>query len=105
MISRGMKSKLIQYIYQLTYYRVIKELTKGRNNILDIGSGLGFLKPIAEKLNVNYFGIEPRNEAFIFQKNRYGNDGFTKGYFPTDLELKKEILNDGGEYCVINYYR
>lgn len=96
MIPKSMKSKFIQFIYRTKYDKLISNLVKKNMYCLDIGFGLGFLKPLVEKYDGNYIGIDPRNDgAFEFAKDTYGNKGYFKGFFPETNPLTKENLKSG----------
>lgn len=96
MIPKSMKSKFIQFIYRRNYNKLISKLVNKNSFCLEIGFGLGFLKPLVIKFGGIYYGIDPRNDgAFEFAKERYGNEGFKKGFFPESNILTKENLKSG----------
>ena len=96
MIPKSMKSKFVQFMYRTNYDKLISSLVKKNMYCLDIGFGLGFLKPIVNKYGGNYIGVDPRNDgAFEFAKDTYGGDGYFKGFFPDTNPLSKENLKSG----------
>lgn len=96
MIPKSMKSRFIQYIYRSNYNKLISGLVIKNSFCLEIGFGLGFLKPLVTKYGGNYYGIDPRNDGAIeFAKKTYGNKGFIKGFFPESNRLTKENLKSG----------
>ncbi len=95
MIPFGMKSNIIQFLYRRTYKDLVATLSKKNQLIIDIGCGLGFSKPLAEKHGAKYVGIDPRSEAIAFAKKRYGYDGFIRGYFPDVIKTKLKTIGNG----------
>lgn len=53
-------------------------------DVLDIGCGLGFLKPLVLK-SASYTGIEADFKCLSRAKTLYGEDNFICGYFPGGL--------------------
>ena len=98
MISFGMRSKIVQYSYQKNYDKLVKDLLANSNGkvFLDIGSGLGFLNPLVEKYKGRYVGLEPREDALQFARDKYNSECFFKGFFPDDLpeNISKQMAKD-----------
>ena len=84
---KSMISKLIQFLYRLNYRSFIKENIKEKDSVLEIGSGLGFLKPLIISEGAIYRGIEPSEIAFKNSTKLYGKEFF----FNEEL---KENTND-----------
>ncbi len=81
-----LKSDFVQFFYRSHYKKVVKKHLKGRTFLLEIGSGLGFVKPIAYSCNVDYIGIEPRLSMYSDAVLKYGKEGFINGFFPESID-------------------
>ncbi len=73
---KSMISKLIQFLYRYNYRSFIKENIKEKDSVLEIGSGLGFLKPLIISEGAIYRGIEPSETAFKNSTKLYGKEFF-----------------------------
>lgn len=74
---------IIQNSYLRQYVALLNELDiKSGSRVLDIGSGLGFLKPLVNDLGATYVGIEPDRVSFESACVLYGNQGYLHGFFP-----------------------
>lgn len=80
----------IQQSFQREYRRLLTQLRiQPGQRVLDIGSGVGFLKPMVHQLGAQYAGIEPSDDAYAAACSLYGEEGFVCGYFPQDLHAGK----------------
>jgi SAM-dependent methyltransferase len=78
-----LQNPIIQNSYLRQYVALLDELDiKSGSRVLDIGSGLGFLKPLVNDLGATYVGIEPDRVSFESACVLYGNQGFLNGFFP-----------------------
>ncbi|MDB4417784.1 class I SAM-dependent methyltransferase [Akkermansiaceae bacterium] len=90
------KYKIIQKLHMLKYRGLIAKLVERDSNVLDIGFGFGYLKPLVESRGANYSGVDPRRDGAVeYAKENYGEEGFVQGYFPEAKPLTKEELKDG----------
>ncbi len=106
MIPFGMRSKVAQYAYQKNYDKLVKDLLANSNGkvFLDIGSGLGFLNPLVEKYKGRYVGLEPREDALQFAKDKYNGECFFRGFFPDDLpkNISEQMMQDEGGGVIVS---
>lgn len=73
----------IQNSYMRQYIALLNELNiKSGSRVLDIGSGLGFLKPLVTARGATYIGIEPDRVSFEAACALYGHHGYLHGFFP-----------------------
>jgi SAM-dependent methyltransferase len=74
---------LIQRSYRRRYAALLDRfrVTQG-TRVLDVGSGLGFLKPLVVARGGSYTGLEPHAGSFENACALYGADGFIRGFFP-----------------------
>ena len=74
---RSMYSKPIQFLYRLNYRAFIRENIEKNDHVLEIGSGLGFMKPLVIAEGAFYKGIEPIESVHkISKKKLYGKECF-----------------------------
>jgi SAM-dependent methyltransferase len=78
-----LKKNIVQISYKKQYDLMLKNLgvTSGKQ-ILDIGSGIGFLKPMVNAKHASYIGIEPDRASFDAACQLYGSECFISGFFP-----------------------
>ena len=69
---RSMYSKPIQFLYRLNYRAFIRENIEKNDHVLEIGSGLGFMKPLVIAEGAFYKGIEPIESVHKISKKLYG---------------------------------
>jgi SAM-dependent methyltransferase len=73
----------IQNSYLSEYQSILEVLQiNSSHKVLDIGSGLGFLKFLVEAKGASYTGIEPDRTSYESACALYGEDGFICGFFP-----------------------
>jgi SAM-dependent methyltransferase len=78
-----LKNTIIQKSYLRQYMALLSELhIKSGSRVLDIGSGLGFLKPLVNVRGATYVGIEPDRVSFESACVLYGHQGYLHGFFP-----------------------
>lgn len=70
------KHSVIQYSHIRTYKKLIKYNVMTGENVLDIGSGYGFLKFLVQKQKAKYLGLEPILSKYQLAKKTYGSEGF-----------------------------
>tara|TARA_B000000565_G_scaffold230156_1_gene188290 strand:- start:418 stop:1083 length:666 start_codon:yes stop_codon:yes gene_type:complete len=73
---RSMYSKPIQFLYRLNYRAFIRENIEKNDHVLEIGSGLGFMKPLVIAEGAFYKGIEPIESVHKISKKLYGKECF-----------------------------
>ena len=73
---RSMYSKPIQFLYRLNYRAFIRENIEKNDRVLEIGSGLGFMKPLVIAEGAFYKGIEPIESVHKISKKLYGKECF-----------------------------
>jgi SAM-dependent methyltransferase len=80
------KHPIIQLSYINQYKPLLKQFSVSRDTrVLDIGSGLGFMKPLVTSFGASYVGIEADYSSFKLACSLYGYEGFICGYFPGEL--------------------
>lgn len=78
-----LQNPYIQNSYRRQYEAVLNELNiSPGSRILDIGSGLGFLKPSVQARGGCYVGIEPDQVSYESACTLYGDVGYVHGFFP-----------------------
>lgn len=83
MIVHELQSSIIQKSYLRQYETLLNELSIGSGSrVLDIGSGLGFLKPLVQIRGGSYIGIEPDRISYESACSLYGSKGYIHGFFP-----------------------
>lgn len=75
-LPKSMLFKVIQFAYRLNYKKLIQENIQANDNVLDVGSGLGFLKPLVISQGAFYQGFEPREYVYKAAQNLYGIKNF-----------------------------
>lgn len=82
-MTHELQHPLIQRSYRRQYKSLLDELRVGKGaRVLDIGSGLGFLKALVQARGATYIGIEPDAASIESAKALYGSEGFVLGFFP-----------------------
>lgn len=78
-----LQNSKIQNSYKRQYQLLLNDLhVSSGSRVLDIGSGLGFLKPLVFARDGTYVGIEPDRESFESACVLYGERGYLNGFFP-----------------------
>ena len=75
---RSMYSKPIQFLYRLNYRAFIRENIEKNDHVLEIGSGLGFMKPLVIAEGAFYKGIEFHRVCYKISKKLYGKECFNE---------------------------
>ena len=82
-MAHVLQDQRIQRSFQRQYDALLTELgLRADQRVLDIGSGVGFLKPMVAARGASYTGIEPDKSAFAAASALYGPQGYLCGFFP-----------------------
>ena len=83
------KNQMIQNSYIKNFEGIFNTYLKSRNpsNLLDIGSGYGFVKKVCLENGISYSGVEADIEVLRSAQLLYDEGGFIHGFFP-------DVLND-----------
>jgi hypothetical protein len=82
-----MMHPIVQRSYINQYDSLLKKIKISKSSkVLDIGSGLGFMKPLVLNYGSSYVGIESDLNTYNIACKLYGENGFIHGYFPTSLQ-------------------
>lgn len=85
-----LKNIKIQDSYRKQYQILLSRLNVVTGTkVLDIGSGLGFIKPMVESKGGIYLGVEPDKASYDAACELYGHDGFIMGFFPEAIPINK----------------
>tara|TARA_B100001939_G_C16793246_1_gene552294 strand:- start:213 stop:860 length:648 start_codon:yes stop_codon:yes gene_type:complete len=75
-IPKSMTWKYVQFFYLLNYKKLVQNYINNGDKVLEVGSGLGFLKKLILQKGGFYSGFEPRLDAYEAATNLYGKDHF-----------------------------
>jgi SAM-dependent methyltransferase len=85
-----LENKKIQDSYRKQYQPLLSSLNVVTGTkVLDIGSGLGFIKPMIESRGGIYLGVEPDKASYDAACELYGHEGFIMGFFPDAISINK----------------
>lgn len=86
-MNHELQHPIIQSSYINRYASLTEELSVlFDTKVLDIGSGLGFMKPLVQSKGGSYLGIEPDTQSFEAAGYLYGQNDYLSGYFPDVLD-------------------
>jgi hypothetical protein len=76
-MSISISTKLLHLSYMVTYKKMLSKIINAGDKVLDVGSGIGFAKPLVTGRNALYKGVEPRKNVFEQAVEIYGAPGFS----------------------------
>lgn len=86
-MSSPLDNPWVQRSYRAQYRSLLDELgIRAGQRVLDVGSGMGFLKPLVRDRGAEYTGIEADPAAYAMACKLYGPEGFVTGYFPQAMD-------------------
>ncbi len=84
--------QLVQRSYRRRYAPLANFVSKtGASKVLDIGCGLGFLKPLFDKKNICYLGVDESHETIEIARQLYGTESFRNVSFAANLLGEKKF--------------